>query len=213
MTRAADLAVAYAVDVVVAAGNERNTTWHYIGAPEDGDSVISVGAVTSSGIIAGFSSAGPTFDGRIKPEVVAMGVAVRCADPYDPHGYLNLNGTSFACPLTAGVAALLLQAHPTWTPMQVREALMMTADRADNPDNLYGWGLVDALAALRYRQKGDVDGNDQLDENDVLMAGEIALDDSKFGHEAVVAADLNGDGEVNVFDIVKLVRKMSNQGL
>ena len=213
MTRAADLAVARGVVVVVAAGNERNTAWHYIGAPADGDSVISVGAVTSSGIIAGFSSAGPTFDGRIKPEVVAMGVGVRCANPYDPHGYRNLSGTSFACPLTAGVAALLLQAHPTWTPMQVREALMMTADRADNPDNLYGWGLIDALAALRYRQKGDVNGNDQIDENDIFLAGEIALDDSKFEHEAVVAADVNGDGEVNIFDIVKLIRKMKSPGL
>lgn len=210
MTRAADLAVARGVVVVVAAGNERNSTWHYIGAPADGDSVISVGAVNSSGVISSFSSAGPTFDGRIKPEVVAMGVGVRCADPYDAQGYRNLSGTSFACPLTAGVAALLVQAHPTWTPMQVREALMLTADRADNPDNLYGWGLVDALAALKYRQKGDVDGNDLIDDNDVVMAGKIALNNAGFEHEAVIAADLNGDGQVDVLDVVKLARKIKN---
>ncbi len=210
ITRAADLAVSRGVVVVVSAGNERDDAWYYIGAPADGDSVISVGAVDSNGMISSFSSAGPTFDGRIKPEVVARGVAVRCVNPYNPQGYRSLNGTSFSCPLVAGVAALLLQAHPTWTPMQVREALMMTADRADNPDNLYGWGLVNALSALKYRQKGDVDGNDVVDENDVIAAGKIALNDSGFEHAAIVAADLNDDGHVDVFDIVKLARKIKN---
>lgn len=81
-TIAADSAVSKGVVVVNAAGNERQNAWHYIIAPADGDSVIAVGAVNLQGQIAGFSSAGPTYDGRIKPDVVACGVNTYCASSY-----------------------------------------------------------------------------------------------------------------------------------
>jgi subtilisin family serine protease len=64
--------------------------------------------------------------------------------------YTAADGTSLATPLAAGVAALVLSAHPGLTPMQVREALLKTADRASTPDNTYGYGLIDALAAVHY---------------------------------------------------------------
>jgi hypothetical protein len=151
-TIAADLAASKGVVVVNAAGNERTCgvppCWDYVIAPADGDSVIAVGAVDGNGNIAVFSSKGPTFDGRVKPDVVAMGVRVYGAaiNGYDG----NLRGTSYATPLVAGVCGLLLQAHPDWSPFQVGEALRNTADRAGNPDTLYGHGLVNAAKASGF---------------------------------------------------------------
>ena len=146
-TIAADLAVGRGIVVVNSAGNERGDFNHII-APADGDSVIAVGAVTSSGDYAYFSSPGPSYDGRIKPDVSALGSGNTVADP--DGGYTTASGTSFSCPLTAGVAALVLSRAPSLTPMQVRDALRETADRAANPDNDYGWGIIDAYAAVTY---------------------------------------------------------------
>jgi len=154
IVRAADHAAYLGVVVLNSMGNERQTKPPSIVSPPDGDSVIAVGAIDSSGRIAYFSSNGPTSDGRTKPDVVAMGVDVYTAVSYSSSSnnttYSYSNGTSFSCPLTAGVCALILSAHPELTPMQVREALRKTADRKDNPDNVYGWGLVNAYDAALY---------------------------------------------------------------
>jgi hypothetical protein len=144
-TIAADLAASKGIVVVNAAGNERQLPWHYIIAPADGDSVIAVGAVDLQGELADFSSAGPTYDGRTKPDVVACGVNTFCASPYG--GYMRVGGTSLSTPLVAGVCALLLEIHPDWSPIQVREALWTTASQADHPDNLFGYGIVNASKA------------------------------------------------------------------
>lgn len=141
--------------VVTAAGNQRNDPfppgWDgFIVAPADADSIITVGAVSAFGALASFSSHGPTADGRIKPELVAQGLAVVCASPAGPDRYTAKSGTSFSTPLVAGSVALLLEARPSWGPAQVREALMMTASQAANPDNDFGWGVPDLLAALDY---------------------------------------------------------------
>lgn len=149
-TIAADMAVGRGLLVVNSAGNERGFGFGHIIAPADGDSVIAVGAVNLSGDIASFSSPGPSYDGRIKPDVSAQGVNNHVVSPSNDTGYSIVDGTSFSCPLTAGVAALVLSRAPELTPMQVREALRQTADRADNPDNDYGWGIIDAHAAVTY---------------------------------------------------------------
>ncbi len=149
-TIAADLAVSRGLVVVNAAGNERLTTFGHLIAPADGDSVIAVGAVTLAGGIASFSSPGPTYDGRIKPDVAAQGVDNHVVSLFDDHGYATADGTSYACPLAAGVAALVLARAPMLTPLQVREALRMTADQAGAPDNDVGWGILDAQAAVAY---------------------------------------------------------------
>lgn len=147
-----DAAVANGIICVTAAGNERNTSWGHIIAPADADSVIAVGAVNSSGTLATFSSPGPTYDGRIKPEVCARGVETWCAVPAggQTNVYGGVGGTSLSTPLVGGSCALILEAHPDWTPMQVREALMNTASNAENPNNDYGWGIIDVLAAINY---------------------------------------------------------------
>jgi serine protease AprX len=151
-TRAANRAASLGVVVVNAAGNERGNAWGHIIAPADGYDVIAAGAVDSSGKIASFSSPGPTYDRRIKPEVCALGVsdwvAANRRDQSDY--YTRGSGTSFATPLVAGVAALLLEAHRDWTPKQVRAALMNTAGSASSPNNDYGWGIVNAAAAVNY---------------------------------------------------------------
>jgi len=143
-TIAADIAASKGMAVVTAAGNEGPLPWPGIIAPSDGDSVIAVGAVDFTGVIAGFSSRGPTYDGRIKPDICAQGVAVRCATPYDSLGYTSASGTSLATPLAAGAAALCLQMHPYWSPVDLRNALRASADHAQHPNNDYGWGVIDA---------------------------------------------------------------------
>ena len=129
--------------------------------PADADSIVSVGALEvdpsdySNAAVAGFSSTGPTSDGRIKPEVVAQGVDVWWAYGGSTDEYWYVNGTSCSTPLTASSAALILSAHPELTPMQVRAALMNSAvqinDGTSNslfyPNNFYGWGMVDAMSA------------------------------------------------------------------
>jgi subtilisin family serine protease len=150
ITIAADLAVANGIAVFNSAGNYRANEWGHIAAPADGDSVITVGAVDSTGVVTWFSSPGPTADGRIKPDVCAMGEDVLVGVAWDDHGYVRADGTSFSCPITAGVGALLLEVHPTWTPMHVREALRSTATHAASPDNDYGWGVIRAADAAGY---------------------------------------------------------------
>jgi subtilisin family serine protease len=158
-TVAAEIAVARGLVVVVAAGNEGGNSWGRVTAPADGPGVISVGAVDipSPGLrqplLAYNSSRGPTADGRIKPDVVAPGQGVVVAD-IRGGDYQRGSGTSFASPLAAGVCALLLQAHPDWTPRQVQAALRRTAlDLGPaGPDTAYGWGQVDALAASGLQQ-------------------------------------------------------------
>jgi serine protease AprX len=166
ITIAADEAAARGVVVVNSAGNEGGGSppvnpdtiplAYYVGAPADGDSVITVGAAAADGTLASFSSHGPTFDGRRKPDLVARGLGVAMAAPSDSDTSLTTaNGTSYSCPLTAGVAALLLQVHSDWNPQEVLAALRATADRSRNripgvPDDDYGWGYVQALDASLY---------------------------------------------------------------
>lgn len=149
-TIAAEKAIQKGVVVVNSMGNEGNNSWYHMIAPADGFNVISAGAVYDTGDLIGFSSRGPTYDGRFKPDVVAMGSNVISVQPATINGYRGTSGTSLSSPLIAGVAALVLQAHPYLTPFQVREALRETADRAQNPDNNYGWGLLNAYEAIFY---------------------------------------------------------------
>jgi serine protease AprX len=153
ITRAADLAVGKGIIIVNSAGNEGvNTTHNTLCAPADGDSVLAVGAVQPDGTRAYFSSVGPSVSKppRIKPDVMAPGASIVVASYADPKAYSISQGTSFSCPLAAGVAALLVKAHPRATPMAIVGAMKATASKAGSPDNLMGYGIIDALAANNY---------------------------------------------------------------
>jgi subtilisin family serine protease len=147
-TRAAELAAARGVVVVNSASNSGfNPLHNTLAAPADGAHVLAVAAVTATGQRASFSSVGPSADGRIKPDVAAQGQAVKVAGSLA--GLYNFeSGTSFSCPLTAGVVALLLQAHPDYSVDQVLNVMRSTARSAQNPDNLLGYGIIDARAAI-----------------------------------------------------------------
>lgn len=141
ITIAADIAAAFGVVVVNAAGNERNSSWGRIIPPADGDSVIAVGGVTSTGQLYNQSSPGPTSDGRIKPDVMAQAVGVWGAY-YSTGGYRTFSGTSLATPVVAGGLALILEAHPNWSLDKLYYSLRLTASNADVPDNDMGWGIA-----------------------------------------------------------------------
>jgi serine protease AprX len=146
-TRAASVAVSHGICVVNSAGNGGPAAMSLL-APADGDSVLTIGAVDRFGGIAQFSSRGPTADGRTKPDFAAMGVSDWTVSASDTAAYNALSGTSFSAPLFAGGVALLLELHPTWNPIQVREALRATASNSAFPNNTYGWGIPDfSLAA------------------------------------------------------------------
>ena len=155
---AANMAVERGVVVVVAAGNEAGSSWHYITAPADADGVITVGSVGISvederlPVIAVSSSRGPTADGRIKPDVVAPGQGIVVADVRGGD-YKRSSGTSFASPIVSGVCALLLQANPQWSPDDVLSALRSSAlDLGEaGPDTVYGWGHIQAFSASGLR--------------------------------------------------------------
>ncbi len=150
VTQAGNRATELGIVVVNSAGNDGDVPLpqNTLGGPADGFDVITVGAVGSTGNRVSFSSVGPTSDGRIKPDVMAKGSGAWAA--VGSSGYGGVSGTSFSCPLTAGVAALILQANPGVTPRQVVEALRETASRANIPDRQYGWGIANAAKAAHY---------------------------------------------------------------
>ncbi len=149
ITIGADLAVAKGISVFNSAGNNGSDPNHNtLAAPADGDSVISIGSITAEGSRSGFSSVGPTIDGRIKPDVMAVGSSVYAAAPGGRNSYTIASGTSLACPIAAGIAALLLQKNDTLSPMQIREILRNTASQPNSPDRLMGWGIMNALTAI-----------------------------------------------------------------
>ena len=149
-TIAADSAVGAGMIIVNSAGNTGRDGYPFskIGAPSDGNLVISVGGVISDSTHWGGASQGPTFDGRIKPEVSTLSVGVYSANNYSQVGYMPRNGTSYACPLASGVIALILEANPQLTPIQMRQILFETSSHSNRPDTLYGYGIPDALAAV-----------------------------------------------------------------
>ena len=141
ITIAADMAAKKGMIVVNAIGNSGNVSNEskYVMCPADADSVLTVGAVNSSGIVGKFSSWGPTGLGRVKPNVVSMGEAAVYAKPNgDP---ASGNGTSYSTPNIAGLIACLWQAFNEFSNMEILDAVQRSADRFNHPDNRYGYGI------------------------------------------------------------------------
>ncbi|HPC35012.1 MAG TPA: S8 family serine peptidase [Candidatus Marinimicrobia bacterium] len=147
-TKAVNWAFERGILFVCCAGNDaQNFADGGLLTPGDAFGALTVGAVDAQGKIASFSSHGPTYDGRIKPDLCAMGVATYCAG--NSQGvYRTGSGTSLATPLIAGAAALLLESQPTLSPAEIITELKRYADRAQNPDQKYGWGIPDVYQSI-----------------------------------------------------------------
>ncbi|MCX7834582.1 MAG: S8 family peptidase [bacterium] len=154
-TQAVDIAASRGMLVATAAGNENGSEWNHIIAPADADSCLAVAAVDTLGVVATFSSRGPSYDGRIKPEVAACGVFTRCATPSTNHSFSRAHGTSLATPLVGGAMLLLWEKHPYWTAMMMHRALRLTASQASNPDTILGWGIINVAAADTFTFGGN----------------------------------------------------------
>ncbi len=147
-TRGADFAAKTGMLVSTSAGNEGNDPWKYISAPADADSVLSVGSVTYRGTYSYFSSQGPTFDGRTKPDVCAQGTA---STVQGRTGRISTaSGTSFSGPIMAGMVACLWQAHPDKTNMDIIQALQKCSNQSSKPDEKLGYGVPDFNMAYLY---------------------------------------------------------------
>ncbi|GAB4126111.1 MAG: S8 family serine peptidase [Raineya sp.] len=144
-TRAAEIASQKGIVVITSAGNEGGSAWGKISAPADAASVLSIGAVNSRGAIAYFSSRGNTADGRIKPDVLAMGSGATVGG--NNSDVTTSSGTSFSCPITAGLVAGFWQANPQLSSKQVVEYIRRSGNQYAKPDSIYGYGLVNFLRA------------------------------------------------------------------
>ncbi len=155
IAKAANIAWSKGIFVVVSAGNEGKNEWHKIGTPSDAQGVLTIGAVDADGYHADFSSYGPSADGRIKPDFMAMGKKAMVASS---GGTYTGNGTSYATPLFAGALACLIQACPNKSFEEVKIALQLSSTHAAAPDSAYGYGMPDmALAALILGNNLDLD--------------------------------------------------------
>lgn len=157
VTKACEIAFSKGVLTITSAGNEGNKPWKYITAPADGFNTIAVGAVSSANKVASFSSRGPTYDKRIKPEIVAQGVRCYHAVAYTD-GYSYGDGTSFSAPIASGMAAQILSAYPYLKNTQMRRIILEAGDNPAEPDNERGYGLLSVKRALEYPNLKEVDG-------------------------------------------------------
>ena len=155
LTVAANLAVEKGISVIVAAGNLGGQPVGDLGlggrisVPADGFDVLAIGSVDRHGRSLQFSSRGPTFDGRIKPDVVAMGLGVTSINPQTRSRFAhNHSGTSASAPLGTGVVALLMQAFPLASPREIASAVRSTASQSHAPDNTVGHGIIRSRTAF-----------------------------------------------------------------
>ena len=147
---AATIAARKGIVVCNSAGNDGARSWKYIGSPADAERIIAVGSVTSTGEVSPFSSFGPTFDGRIKPEIVARGSATSLINPLGT--VVAGNGTSYSSPVIAGMAACLLQLYRVMNPLleinKFIEAVTKSGHLYENPSEQLGYGIPDFRYAI-----------------------------------------------------------------
>lgn len=149
ITVGADIAASKGILLVNSAGNAGDEPWKYITSPADADSIITVGACKYNGKKTKFSSFGPTSNGKIKPDVMALGLYPTIVTP---NGTIKntSGGTSFSCPLTAGCCATLWEEFPDSSAQAIKKVIMRSGDRYDKPNNKYGYGVVNVAKARAY---------------------------------------------------------------
>lgn len=144
------------VVVVCSAGNEGNVAWQIITAPADVHDVLAIASVNSSGIRAASSSTGPSADGRIKPDVAAMGVSTSVIKPDGSSG--TASGTSLASPLVTSLVAGVWQRYPYLTAKEVMDVIRKSSSQAASPDNLLGYGIPNFKGVVNYIEQHPQEG-------------------------------------------------------
>jgi len=152
VSQAARIAASKGMIVVCSVGNDGNKPWKYLNAPSDADSVLAIGAMGGDLLRSAFSSFGPSADGRIKPDLCALGSSVRVVKG---ESVGSSNGTSFATPLIAGLTAGFWQAFPDMSNYDVMEYLKLTASNSTSPDTVIGYGLPNFIDA--YNKAADIE--------------------------------------------------------
>ena len=151
ISKGADIAFSRGMICVASAGNSGNNSLNpHIAVPADAIHTLAIGAVKSDETYASFSSIGPSFDGRVKPDVMAQGQSAVVATVAGVVG--TASGTSFSGPIMAGAIASFWQAVPNLTNQQVIDFVKQSADRFANPTNQYGYGIPDFQLALTNAQ-------------------------------------------------------------
>lgn len=177
MSRAAGMAAEKGILVLNAAGNEGNKSWGTLSIPSDAKNILTVGAVDSRGELASFTPTGPTADGRVKPDVMGIGVATSliAADG----SLVQQNGTSYSTPVIAGLAACLWQAFPEWSNKELISRIQQSADRYHTPDNRYGYGIPDVFRA--YEQNSSSIREEELTYGQIRQIGNYLFIDVEAG--------------------------------
>ncbi|RYC69336.1 S8 family serine peptidase [Spirosoma sordidisoli] len=229
-SRAAQIAAETGMVVVVAAGNEGSGSWRYLSAPSDAAAVLAIGAVTQTGQRAAFSSFGPSADGRVKPDLAARGQGTLVGSPGGQ--IVSGNGTSFATPLVAGLAAGFWQANPRLTAAQVTDALRRSGSQYTSPDDQVGYGIPNFERAMEVArtysqfliypnpfsdsqplavQWGDVQANTTIDATLTDLAGRVVWSNryTPAGLAAFVLPPLNLSAGLYVMTLVAGDQKRS----
>jgi hypothetical protein len=157
ISRGAEIAFSRGMILVNAAGNEGSSSWHYISAPADATSVLSIGAVDATGTIANFSSYGPTSDGRIKPDVDAQGANVYIID--SSGNIATSNGTSFASPIMTGSITCLWEAFPNKTNAEIIQMVKESSSLYANPTAQEGYGIPNFASVYNLLDVETVENN------------------------------------------------------
>ncbi|MBR4136422.1 MAG: S8 family serine peptidase [Bacteroidales bacterium] len=144
-SRAASVASVKGMIICNSAGNAGSQKWKYLGTPADANGILTVGAVMGDSTVAGFSSWGPTADGRVKPDACAVGLMAAVCNQKGKLAWAA--GTSFSSPILSGMVACLWQAFPDKTNVEIMEAVRKSGQLYENPDDQRGYGITDFLKA------------------------------------------------------------------
>ncbi|MDX2131264.1 MAG: S8 family serine peptidase [Planctomycetota bacterium] len=213
---AVNVATANGLHCLTAAGNaghDDNPATSTLGAPADALRVITCGAGRSDGTSSGFTSSGPTADGRVKPEVLARGSGTATVSSSSTTGFALANGTSLSTPLVAAAVACIVQARPTWTVDQMRAAIFSNATDyvatgMTDPLFIRGYGFIDAAATVGPICDPDVNQDGNVDQDDVACLAQVIAGDASCSSGD---PDFNQDGNADQDDVESLSQVVGGQ--
>ena len=145
-SQGANIAFSRGMIVVCSAGNSGSSSEPHVGVPAEATNVLAIGAVKADRTLATFSSIGPSFDNRVKPDIMAKGQSTTVSNTSG--SVVTANGTSFSGPVMAGMIASFWQAVPNATNVQIVNFVKQASDRFTNPTIQFGYGIPDFQMAL-----------------------------------------------------------------